>query len=477
MYDPALADIMCSVASPGTRARSVYGARVGSCEACRLPTPVPSPIEVVAPGKPIPVWSGSAWCLSNEPAVSCSAQLALVWRRSFTLELTLNEPRRGWWPHDALQHAVDVGFDGGPHVRTLQLHRLNEVSGWCNGGVLGDREQHAIEVRAVLTNQPRIFGGGLHDHDTGAEWSGHWSTVTDGWCITIDALPTLTEDFRTSERDQTFALTHTVRLARADESTFAYAAASNVTYGLQVALSFAAGYWIGLICPTGYDRGGAVTWMEVGPSHNGRASRCGAWFSDARPGDLDELLTKFLPMWREPEPTDPLRSATTSSILSHGSGFVEQRIITALSALETLSWTLDVIESGMPEKRWRGEGASTHLKRLLQWLHIDPGHTHLQGREAISAWGCEHGWDDLPASVVAVRNAVTHPKPGENIYAHDGVLTQAWQLAVYWLQLAVLRRIGYNGHAADTADLTRWAGDSDPVPWSLADSQDDLDRS
>lgn len=436
---------------------------------------MPSPIELVAPGKAIPVWSGSAWCLDNNPVVSCSAQLALVWRRSFTLELTLNEPARDWWPQGALQRAVDVGFDGDSHVRTLQLHRLNETTGWCNGGVMGAREAPAIEVRAVLTNQPRIFGGGLHDHDTGAEWSGHWSTVADGWRITIDALPTLTEDFRTSEREQTFALTHTMRLARADGSTFTYAAASNATYALQVALSFAAGYWVGLICPAGYDENGEVTWMEVGPSHNGRARRCGAWFSDARPGDLNELLTKFLPMWREPEPTDPLRSATTSSIISHGSGFVEQRIITALSALDTLSWTAEVIESGMPAKKWRGEGASVHLTRVLDWLEIDPAHTESPGRDAISAWGREQGCENLPASVVAVRNAVTHPKPGKNVYAHDGVLTQAWLLAVYWLQLAVLRRINYYGHAADTADMTRWAGTSNPVPWASTGSQDNRD--
>lgn len=439
--------------------------------------PVRSPIALVAPGEPIPVWSGTAYRLDDHHAVaSCSAQLTLVWRRTFTLELTLNEPPRDWWPQGARQREVDVSFELGPQVSVLQLQRLNGTTGWCNGGVLGDRKAPAIEARAVLTNQPPIFGGGLHDHATGAEWSGHWSTLADDWHITIDALPTLTENFRTSEREQTFALTHTLRLARADGSSFTHSAASNVIYALQVALSFAAGYWVGLICPTGYDQAGNVTWMEVGPSHNGPARRGGAWFNDTQPRDLDELLAKFLPLWHEPQPTDPLRSATTSSILSHGSGFVEQRIITALSALDTLSWTADVIESGMDAKKWRNEGATVHLNRLLHWLHIDPAHTDSPGREAISRWGREHQYQNLPASVVAVRNAVTHPKPGVNVYAYDGVLTEAWLLAVYWLQLAVLRRIEYCGHAADTADRTRWAGDSDLVPWASAENHDDPNR-
>jgi hypothetical protein len=155
---------------------------------------------------------------------------------------------------------------------------------------------------------------------------------------------------------------------------------------------------------------------------------------------------------------------------------VEQRIITALSALDTLSWTAEVIESGVPAKKWRGEGASVHLTRLLQWLHIDPAHTDSPGRAAISDWGRAHECENLPASVVAVRNAVTHPKPGENVYAHDGVLQQAWLLAVYWLQLAVLRRISYRGHAADTADVTRWAGDSDPVPWTPIEGHQNMGR-
>ena len=91
------------------------------------------------------------------------------------------------------------------------------------------------------------------------------------------------------------------------------------------------------------------------------------------------------------------------------------------------------------------------------------------GRKTISAWGRSEGHADLASTVVAVRNAVTHPKPGIDIYAPDGLLLQAWRLSVHWLQLAILRRIDYRGHAVDTADFTRWAGTSTSVPWQTDD--------
>lgn len=121
----------------------------------------------------------------------------------------------------------------------------------------------------------------------------------------------------------------------------------------------------------------------------------------------------------------------------------------------------------MNAKKWRGEGAGTHVARLMEWLKVDLTFTSASGRDTLSAWGRQQGHESLAFSVVEVRNAVTHPKPGQNIYEHDGVLQQAWLLVAFWLQLAILRRIDYRGHASDTADRTRWAGDSDPVPWTV----------
>lgn len=280
---------------------------VDSCDDCCHPPPVPSPVALVPPGQRMPIWLGTAYQLNGaEKSLGVPAQLQLIWRRSFTLELTLTDPPWQWWPDDAAHRPVMVGFEFNGATSELPISRLSEESGWCNGSVLRNRAASSHEVIAALTNQPRIFGGAVHDHVSGATWSGHWPTVIDGWLITIDALPNLTDNFRISEREQTYALTHTLRVSREDAAPFDYAAASNIMYALQVALSFAAGYWVGLICPTGHDENGNVTWMQVGPPHNGRACRGGAWFNDTRPQDLDELLGKLLPLWKDPVPTDPL---------------------------------------------------------------------------------------------------------------------------------------------------------------------------
>lgn len=452
---------------------------VEGCEECRHPTPACSPVCPVAPGLPLQIWSGTVHRFEGDGGITkpVPGRLTLRWRRTFSLELDLDDPTYGWWPEMAHQSPTPVGIDFAGASSSLSVFRRRDDQGWCNGGVLGDEAAPAVKLTALLSNFPSILSSGawLHDHELGRTWNGRWEVAAAGWLITLDQSFEHTEDFRRAREDQSYALTHVVGISRADGAAFNFAAADNIVFGLQVALSFAAGYWVGVICPTGHDEQGKPTWMQVGPPHTGRAESNNGWWNNFHSEDLAAYLKVFLPLWNNPQPTDPLRSATTGSILSHASGFVEQRIITALSSLETLSWTHEVIEGTWPARQWE-KSAPRRIRRLLKHLHIDPRFVDGDGRDAISAYGRGCAYHDLAETVAEVRNRITHPKPEHNIYDHDGVVLQTWLLVSYWLELAILRRIDFRGEAVDRTNRSRWAGQSEPVPWADASTDTDDDR-
>jgi hypothetical protein len=254
-------------------------------------------------------------------------------------------------------------------------------------------------------------------------------------------------------------------VTRSDGSTFDGKAADDVLAMLQYALSFAAGYWIGEVLPVGSGSDGEMLWTHWGAPHVGRAQRGSGWWNDCRPEDLAELVGRFGKLWRRPAPTDPLRFAVTSSILANESGFVEQRLITAIAALEHLSWTHEVLEHGKDERGWRKSGPK-RLRRQLVRMKVDPTFTTNPGRESISRYGQGLGHHDLAESVMEVRNRVVHPKPGHDVYADTGVLREAWRLATFWLELTILHRLGFAGQVSDRGIPGRWAGTSEAVPWA-----------
>jgi hypothetical protein len=67
-----------------------------------------------------------------------------------------------------------------------------------------------------------------------------------------------------------------------------------------------------------------------------------------------------------------LRLATTSAILAVESGFIEQRLQTACSALEMLPWVTEVLEGGMDEAKCGYKHDSAwRIPRLLTSAAVD----------------------------------------------------------------------------------------------------------
>lgn len=74
-----------------------------------------------------------------------------------------------------------------------------------------------------------------------------------------------------------------------------------------------------------------------------------------------------------------------------------------------------------------------------------------------------------PEILFELRNAMVHPpKHLDDIQWPEGEeLVDAWLLGTWYLELGLLRVLGYDGKYWERTRLNRPAADLDPVPWAV----------
>jgi len=79
----------------------------------------------------------------------------------------------------------------------------------------------------------------------------------------------------------------------------------------------------------------------------------------------------------------------------------------------------------------------------------------------------DRGWLDGPRVLTEIRNGIVHPKKRQKILeAPPSTRNEAWDLGLWYLELALLGIFNYHGHYANRISRNRCRGDTEPVPWS-----------
>jgi hypothetical protein len=113
------------------------------------------------------------------------------------------------------------------------------------------------------------------------------------------------------------------------------------------------------------------------------------------------------------------------------------------------------------------------VRLLLQWAGIPVELPTQFG--ALAARRGRLGQPDFagPEVLFDVRNNLVHPprRIEEPEWPHHDELLEAWQLATWYLELAVIRLLGYEGEYVSRLRLGGWDLDTEPVPWSTSRDQ------
>lgn len=368
------------------------------------------------------------------------------------------EDRRSWrYRSSPSRTSLRLHFQGS--TLDLETHLSGDGTGFIgHSSTSSDDATMLADFLAHWINLPSLPRGDrlcrVEEDGSWTEWGGRWVLALGAWEATIDARPDLPATLSEAQRERLYAVTHTMSVRRSDRRDFPARDALSVRWALQVAFSFALGRWAAPVLAVGRDDAGVVLWTEWSPLHvDSPAKAHGRWWAESRPEDLREFLALFVNRWLDPTQQHSLRFLATSAIAAGESGFVEQRLMTALAALEHLHW----ITYG------RDDGTADHrLRRLLTAASVGL-HVVKEDQPALARFAAGA---DGPKVLIRIRHALTHPKEPQEVYGHSGLLGEASRLASRYLDLALLRHLGYGGNVTDRTKTAGWSGDSRPVPWT-----------
>lgn len=446
------------------------------CPACaETPSPAAPPVPLGSAGQKVELFRGRVRILGR-PASEVMGTVTLALTRStelnWAVDVSDDTPYELYdeWGYFGQRDSASIELVVDDEtIENVEAEFTRHAGGYIKSATLGDPSAAPLNhVVAAWVSGPRLpVQMPLHEHkgEHSSVWSGRWSIETQGWLAQFDERSDYQQAVNEARDTDCCVLTHSVTLTRKDGSTFDGKAAHELLLALQYGLSLAIGRWTSPVAPVGYDSIGRPLWSFWAPVFASPPKLSAGWWRGSRGQDLASYLDSFVTHWLDPLHHGPLRFASIAAIASFETGFLEQRVLTAYSALEMLSWVTEVLERGVSEKAHEGRPSSQRLRRLLrharipvEWPLGEPGIT-------LKHYAQEQDCSDAVYALARVRHRIVHPRQPNEIYSHPQLLLAASMLATHYLNLILLHRLGYRDKVADLARLGGWHGDVTDVPW------------
>jgi len=239
-------------------------------------------------------------------------------------------------------------------------------------------------------------------------------------------------------------------------------------------LSLIAGQEIGTGPVVGVDAAGRVVWADWYVPRFRPEQPAWRWCPrDQVNQALPALGTGLSSLADDPALLQVVDRAGRHLLAANGPEVLDVRIPVACSGLELLGWAV------LQRQQWltRGWAGPVACRRpgamLLQWASIPVELPTQFG--ALAARRGRLGQTDAagPEVIFDVRNNLVQPprRIEEPEWPGHSELFEAWQLATWYLELAVIRLLGYEGEYVSRLRLGGWIGDTELVPWSTSRDQ------
>lgn len=303
-------------------------------------------------------------------------------------------------------------------------------------------------------------------------WRGRTEASGAGWRVTVDRDGAMTTAaWRELKALGGHRFTHLGRLVRLDGSIFtgeeAFAALDRVRLGLNLAL----GRRTTCALPVG-SKMGLPVWARWRSAPVDTYRYVSHWLDDTissrQVGDIVSLVLDFT---ADETSREALRHATSYYVAANVDVDVELSVALPVSGLQLLSYFRFVTQRGAYSRtRWedqRSMSTERQLRLLIDDLGIStsvPAHfTHLGNVQHRLAQPLR----DALGIIVKMRNVATHPTQGQRGEFSIYEWAEAGMLARYWLCLALLNTVGYQGQISASLDEgPRWTGQLRPPPWA-----------
>lgn len=439
---------------------------------------MPSPTDItpsypyphVAPNEPVTLHEGP---VTIEGGASGSGRLVLRWMPRATLYLEADlDSSHSLHAGDRLSVAVDgstaevlfsqVSFghnEAGPFARVS-----GSISSFATGIGTGLKELgfQVVNFNDFYTRGPRpgpVFG-----------YPPRVATVAhDGWRIDLSAVPQAKQVFDGIGETGGYTFTHIGRLQRGDGSHFTATDAESVIEALRWFLSFARGAACAFPVRWGAADDGATVWQEwsspVVDPWKGRDT----WFDEHHGNLLQDVFPGLAQYMADPDLAPPMRLALHwFQKANTRAGGMEGAIVLGLSSLDLLGALVVVERAKVMTEADYDSKKTTHKAKLVALLNVLKAPQVIpQKYTDLAAFATANGWTSAAETLTEIRHGFVHSsrKRRKVVFAAPGhALFQAWQLSLWYQELALLYLFGHEGDYRNRV-TAEWIGQVEKVPW------------
>lgn len=320
-------------------------------------------------------------------------------------------------------------------------------------------------------------GLGICDPDDRTHfWPGRIDAVGDGWAVTIDRVGEMDQgQWRALADTGASRFTHVGSVERVDGASFTGRQAFDVLARVRVALNLALGRRTTCALPVGW-RSENPVWARWTSAPVDLYTSRSHWLDDTiAASQVSQIVGRVLEGTSDPVGWSAIRPAVAYYTSANSDVDVELTVGIPVSGLQLLAYYRFVTQRRAYSKRkWLGLDAEDQLRRLLNEVGTDLAvkehFEHLAGvgdRLALKS-----AKRDALGVVMKMRNVVTHPTNPMPAEFSSYEWAEAGMHARYWLCLAILHAVGYQGEIADVlGSQPGWTGKLRSVPWA-SDTQE-----
>jgi len=292
--------------------------------------------------------------------------------------------------------------------------------------------------------------------------AGRLIIASDDWTIALDPTQNLRERVERAKVRGGHLLSHAGVLMRTDNQPFDGDAVDIVLGALYWLLAFAMGRRCGPALPYGYRRDDhRVIWADwrIRAMDPYRAPI--GWFDLNDREGLNRLFPKFLDLWRQPSMRGLLVGVISWYLAAQAPDPIEIAIPATQVALETLAHVVPLHRA--LDDRALGGGQGRNVARMLKSLSIPIGIPTTMTDLTAAAKQSEP-WKHGPDALTRFRDDLVHPR--SKYQWHGEAMVDAWRLGLWYVEMALLAWLGYDGTYNSRLEDDRWRGKVVRVPWA-----------
>jgi len=365
-------------------------------------------------------------------------------------------------------------------------HAASRMSGFLDGeGIEVSKRTPEGKPEALgrvvfqLINFPDFIGTRVYevarpDQDAGTNYPyrGRVQFEFGRWTVTLDKRRDVVDRLQAAHAEHSYTFTHTGTLGRTDGRLFSPEDAKKALEALSWFFSLVRGARCACALPTGYRYLGEPLWQWWLAPFTAPARPCQTWLSPRMPYACFQAAQAFAKCWQDAGRRKWLRLGIGLYCVSNQSGRgVELQLAESQIPLELLTCVAFLEESTlMSERAFEGLSAADKVRVLLFWLGTPTSIPSKYGEllKYAQANKSRMSYADAPEVVTEIRNAIIHPTKSnrekrekiDNMAVHE-----AWQLNVWYIELALLKLIGYSGPYSNRTN-SEFNGAAEHLPWT-----------